>query len=234
MSELQTVLLVIGFGVIVAVYAFGWWQQRRYRRKFGATFKASHADALYQENTATPVQQVQQPDLAETAEKNITTDHYLDETADELVEKFSAVELAPAAQPVAEASTRDSLDESCALIDMRSDFIIELHLAEPGPAAVLDGLWQRKFDFGKPVQVCGLTLNTQQWERAIAESQTLYVRFRIALQLVDRGGAISVAKLADFRDLVLGLAKKIKADTTVPKLNETHHHAVELDKVCEQ
>jgi DNA-binding transcriptional regulator of glucitol operon len=44
MSELQAALLAIGFGVIVAVYAFGWWQQRRYRRKFGAAFKASHKD----------------------------------------------------------------------------------------------------------------------------------------------------------------------------------------------
>ena len=43
---------MIGFGVIVAVYVFGWWQQRRYRRKFGAAFKASHADALYQEDSA--------------------------------------------------------------------------------------------------------------------------------------------------------------------------------------
>lgn len=232
MSELQTVLLIIGFGVIVAVYAFGWWQQRRYRRRFGATFKASHADALYQENVATPAPQVQQPELAETAEEAIATDHYLGDTTDELAENPPAVEPKPVAQSVAAAPAKMLLDESCALLDMRSDFIIELHLCEPAPAAVLDGLWQRKFDFGKPVQVCGLTLNAQQWERAIAEGQTLYLRFRIALQLVDRGGAISAAKLSDFRDLVLGLAKKIKADTTVPELNETHHYALELDKVC--
>ena len=44
MSELQAALLMIGFGVIVAVYAFGWWQQRQYRRKFGTAFKSSHTD----------------------------------------------------------------------------------------------------------------------------------------------------------------------------------------------
>ena len=126
----------------------------------------------------------------------------------------------------------NQLDGSCALLDVRSDFIIELHLAEPAPAAVLDGLWQRKFDFGKPVHVCGMALNSAQWERAIAESQTLYERFRIALQLVDRGGAISAARLADFRDLVLGIAKHFRADTTVPDVDETHHRAVELDAFC--
>ncbi len=222
MSELQTALLAIGFGVIVAVYVFGWWQQRKYRRKFGAAFKASHADALYQENTARP---------AEQALESID-----EETMGEVI---PAVEEA-AALPAAEIPPAPVLDGSCALLDVRSDFIIELHLAEPSPAAVLDGLWQRKFDFGKPVQVCGLVLPgkmprqiaSQQWERAIAESQTLYERFRIALQLVDRGGAISAAKLADFRDLVLGVAKQIKADTTVPDVDETHRRATELDAFC--
>lgn len=213
MSELQASLLAIGSGVVVVVYAFGWWQQRKYRRKFGAAFKTGHADALYQESAAKPVEHVLEP----VAEEEI-------------------VDTAPAAEP--HAATL--LDGSCALLDVRSDFIIELHLAEPSPAGVLGGLWQRKFDFGKPVQVCGLTLAAQmprqpagqQWERAIAESQTLYERFRIALQLVDRGGAISAAKLADFRDLVLGVARHIKADATVPDVDETQRRAAELDAFC--
>jgi hypothetical protein len=131
-----------------------------------------------------------------------------------------------------DATANALLNESCVLLDRSSDFIIELRLDEPGPAAVLDGLWQRKFDFGKAVQVCGLTLGTKKWERAIAEGQNLYARFRVALQLVDRGGMVSAAKLADFRDLVLGIAKHIKADATVPDLEETHRHAVELDAFC--
>jgi FtsZ-interacting cell division protein ZipA len=205
MSELQAALLAIGFGVIVAVYAFGWWQQRRYRRKFGATFKAGHADALYQDR-GEPVLP-RQPELAS------------------IVEEVVGV-------PDAGLPNANLLDESCKLPDTRTDFIIELHLDEPGPAAVLDGLWQRKFDFGKPMQVCGLTLATKHWERAVAEGQALHERFRIALQLVDRGGAISEAKLADFRDLVLGIAKRIKANTSVPDLNKTYQLAVELDAFC--
>lgn len=204
MSELQLALLTIGLGAIVAVYMFGWWQQRRYRRKFGEAFKASHADALYHESAAKPVEQSYQSALADRVEE-------------------------AGAAPVAEAALPD---EPCALLNARSDFIIELHLAEPGPAAVLVGLWQRKFDFGKPVQVCGLKLATGEWERVIAESHTLYQRFRIALQLVDRGGAISAAKLADFSDLVLGVARHIKAQITAPDIQESYRHAVELDAFC--
>ena len=255
MSELQTALLAIGAGVIVAVYAYGWWQQRKYRRKFGAAFKASHADALYQESAPEPVEHI----LEAMDEEPLA-----EEAMGEAIQARDAppIQLSPAsgeseargakpgeremqsltladadAMPAVEIPAATLLDGSCALLDARSDFIIELHLAEPSPAAVLDGLWQRKFDFGKPVQVCGLTLpgkmtTARQWERAIAESQILYEHFRIALQLVDRGGAISAAKLADFRDLVLGVAKHIKADTTVADVDETHRRATELDAFC--
>ena len=195
MSELQIALLSIGLVVIAAVYVSGWWQQRQYRRKFGTAFKSGHADALYAESAAKPVE-LRHQSVLEVSSGNIVP------------------------------------EEPCALLNARSDFIIELYLAEPGPAAVLVGLWQRKFDFDKPVQVCGLKLATHEWERVIAESHTLYQRFRIALQLVDRGGAVSATKLADFRDLVLGVARHIKAQATVPDILAAHQHAEELDAFC--
>jgi FtsZ-interacting cell division protein ZipA len=217
MSELQKALLALGLGVIIAVYVYGWWQQRSYRRKFGTAFKTNHADALYQQGGGDSPDYVRQSPSA-----------VMD--AETVIEEFIAeVEIGKVA--VAESVT-NLLDDSCALLNARSDFIIELRLAEPSHAAVLDGLWQRKFDFRKPVQVCGQTLTTQRWERAIAESQVLYARFRVALQLVDRSGAISEAKLADFRDLVIGVAGHIKADATVPDIRETYHHAVEMDAFC--
>lgn len=205
MSELQAVLLALGICAIVAVYAFGWWQQRRYRRKFGYAFKTSHADALYQE---TGTGQGGEAALAEMAVGAAGLD---------IPETGAAATL---------------LDEPCALLDMSSDFIIELHLNEASHASVLDGLWQRKFDFGKPVHVCGMALDSTQWKRAIAESQALYSRFRIALQLVDRSGAASAAKLAEFSDLVLGIAKHIKASASAPGIQEAHQRAVQLDGFC--
>src|SRR3989338_11191088 len=112
MSELQAALLMIGFGVIVAVYAFGWWQQRKYGRRFGATFKANHADALYRENAAA-LEKIQQPAPVKATE----------DAADETITTFDKT-VEPAAM---ERSGRDLPGDSCALLDMRSDFIIELH-----------------------------------------------------------------------------------------------------------
>jgi FtsZ-interacting cell division protein ZipA len=216
MSELQAALLAIGFGAIVTIYGFGWWQQRRYRGRFDKVFKESHADALYKQGDTSLGLTQQSP----AVEPNAINAQIQAQSEDAL----ASAKLSPA----------NLLDGSCALINARSDFIIELHTAEPCPAALLDGLWQRKFDFRKLVQVCGWSLSTKKWERVIADSQIHYTRFRIALQLVDRGGVISEAKLADFRDLVIGIAQHNHADTTVPDIHETYHHAVELDTFCAQ
>jgi FtsZ-interacting cell division protein ZipA len=263
MSELQTALLAIGFGVIVAVYVYGWWQQRKYRQKFGAAFKSAHADALYQESPARSLPELEDEPEALLSEQPAApvTEHFVN-IAEEVAEPVVAEVGEPASEESSSAETRaedeafdedmaeeqapeESVaepeapapqDENCAQLDLRSDFIVELNLAEPSPASALSGLWQRKFDFGKPVMVCGLTLASAssgpRWERAVAEGTMLYSRFRIALQLVDRGGAVSAAKLADFRDLVLGIAARIKADANVPDVQQTHQNAVELDAFC--
>ena len=125
-----------------------------------------------------------------------------------------------------------ALDESCGLLNNRSDFIIELTLSEPSPAATLQVFWSRRFDFAKPVQVCGLGVNRTEWERVIADSPSLYVKLRLALQLADRSGVVNLTKLADFRDLVLGMAHDIQAEISVPDVADAYQRAVELDAWC--
>jgi len=248
MSELQAALLAIGLGVVVAVYLFGWWKQRQYSRKFGAAFSHSHDDALYQAHALQPQtadvvdveQAMAQLDVDDVmvvnqdVEASAHVESADDVAAEVTVPTESLVSAKVAVPEMVEALpvVQSTLNESCALLDARSDFIIELHLEDALPAATLDGLWQRKFDFHKPVQVCGLTFADARWERVIAESQTLYTKFRIALQLVDRGGVISAAKLGDFRDLVTGIARNLNADITVPDVQATHLNAQTLDTFC--
>ncbi len=209
MSELQVALLAIGLGVVVAVYALGWWKQRQYSKKFGVAFSQNNDDVLYQAAQPEPTAEI----------------------IDEIVMINSDVlpdyEDVPATTVVS-----TTLNGVCALLDARSDYIITLYPIELSQAVVLGGLWQRKFDFHKPLQVCGLVARTGEWERVIADSQSLYSEFRIALQLVDRSGVISVTKLSDFRDLVVGIAKSIGANITVPDVLETHCAALGLDGFC--
>ncbi len=203
MSELQIALLIIGIGAIIVLYAFSWWKQKQYQRRFGVAFRPIQADALYNDSA---------PDRnsdSAASDTEVSTDD---------------------ASPSDPAGSL--LNETCSILNSRDDFIIELQTGTPSNASALNGLWQRKFDFGKPVHVCGMALSSKQWERVIAESQTLYDRFRIALQLVDRGGPISAAKLADFRDIVSGIAQNLDADTTIPDIDETQRRAIDLDAFC--
>ncbi len=52
MSELQIGLLSIGVLLVVAVYLYGFWQQRSYRKKFGSPSKSPHENELYRSNAA--------------------------------------------------------------------------------------------------------------------------------------------------------------------------------------
>jgi len=204
MSELQFILMIIGIGVIVLLYAFDWRQQKQYQKRFEGAFK---------------------PPQNNTSHEESETD------ATDTIENISSSEISDSA--LFESDSAGSyIDEICSTLDIRDDFIIEIHATNPHIASVLNSLWQRKFDFGKPVHVCGMTVATKKWERVIPESQTLYKRFRLALQLVDRSGPISAAKLADFRDLASGIAQNLDADTSIPDFNETHRRAIDLDAFC--
>lgn len=213
MSELQAALLAIGFAVIVFVYGAGWWQQRRYQRKFGDALKLPDEDALYH-------------DAGSTGESAPLTDASPAEDSARPAPAVDAWTEAPAVPTVA------AEDVACSMAGPCSDFLIELDLPVAAQGAALDTVWQRKFDFGKPVMVCGKQSSEAPWERVHADGAALYKQFRIALQLVDRRGALTSAKLAEFRDVVQDLAKRLHAECAVPDLAASHTCALELDAFC--
>ena len=183
MSELQISLLGIGIAVVLAVYAYSWWQQRRYRRKFGATFKPGHEDALYR------------PLASELLTPEIP--------ATELFEPALA-----GSRPLLPHAT----DSVCALLDAATDYIAVISPKSPVGADALAQLWQQRFDFGKNIHICGANAASGLWEKVIAESPWAYSAFKLAVQLVSRSGAVSEARLADFRDL----ARMIAAHPAAP------------------
>lgn len=199
MSELQVSLLGIGAVVIFAVYGYSAWQQRQYRRKFGAAFKPHREDALYRTAAATGA-----VDLL-------------------------AAEPAPA-QP---AAVRSSVtDELCGALDAASDYVAVLSMDNPTQAGVLAPLWQQRFDFGKNVMVCGLNAESGAMERVVAESMLSYTEFRLAMQLADRSGAASEARLRAFHDLAREMAEQAGADAALPDVAEAAARAQQLDAFC--
>ena len=207
MSELQISLLFIGIAVVLAVYGYNWWQQRQHRRRFGAAFQQQGEDALYRAAT----------------EKS--SGKILDETA---IDQVLPTGLAQTSAMV----ERRRWPRECALLDAATDYIAVLSLKSPGNAQALAPLWQQRFDFRKNVHVCGLNAASGAWEKVVAESPLSYSAFKLAVQLADRSGAVSEARLADFRDLVRNIAAQLHAEAELPDVAIARARALELDGFC--
>ncbi len=201
MSELQISLMAIGIVVVMAVYAYSFWQQRQYRRHFGSAFKPQREDALY---------------------------HNAD--------KVAASDLlgAAATEPLvaSDAARVHAADEACSLLDEQTDYIAEIFPKNASSADTLVPLWQRRFDFGKSVNACGQNAATGAWEKVIAESPLSYRAFRLGVQLANRSGAVSEARLNDFSDMARDIGERLHAEMYCPDVREAVLRAQALDEFC--
>jgi FtsZ-interacting cell division protein ZipA len=203
MSEFQLSLLIIGLIVVVGVYLYGFWQQWRYRRIQGETFKLQSAETS---GKAAP-------------NKARAMNAQLDDGNDPLVGLAGVTEASAA-------------DEVCSLLNDATDYVVTLLLKTPLTPDALETLWQRRFDFGKSVHACGLNTGSGLWERLIPESEQTYRAFRLSLQLVDRTGSVSELRLAGFRDLLSGIAEQLQVEVRLPPVEQALKRAQELDRFC--
>ncbi|MEO6422714.1 MAG: cell division protein ZipA C-terminal FtsZ-binding domain-containing protein [Candidatus Nitrotoga sp.] len=206
MSELQISLLGIGIAVVLVIFIYNWWQQRQYRRKFSAVFKHRHEDALYRH-----AEEIQTDELpVETVEQPVPTVNILPN----------------------ESQNGFTVDPLCALLGEETDYIAVISPKSPVRSDALALLWQKRFDFGKSVHVCGLNAESGEWEKVIADSLLAYTSFKLALQLVNRSGGVNEAKLKDFRDLGRAIAAQSHAGVALPDVAKTAARALELDNFC--
>lgn len=225
MSDLQIALLIIGLVVIAIVYGYSKWQQREYSRRLG--------NSPAQRREEKPTVNLFKPLSEKLAQSKFAgqLESWLDHP---LVKQSNEPPPAPPSLPEvkAEVIAPVLVADTCILFNEPGDFVVELNPTKPCAASALAALWPHKFDFGKPVQVCGLTQDAPHWERVIADSPVLYSQIRIALQLVDRSGVMSMLKMASFADLIQSIAQSLPAECTIPDLNSSHQQAQELDKFC--
>ncbi|GAB1231965.1 cell division protein ZipA C-terminal FtsZ-binding domain-containing protein [Ferrigenium sp. UT5] len=190
MSEFQSSLLIIALVVVAAVWAYGWWQQWRYRRTLN---------------------RIEPPPVAAGA---------------------AAQEHGAAPAPEREHFIGAGAPAPCTLLDEQTDYIVSMTPKFPLNAQALARVWERRFDFGKTLRACGCNAANGTWERIIPESAPAYSELRIGLQLVDRDGAISATRLAEFRELMGEIGRKEDADMVLPLADDAMERARELDAFC--
>jgi FtsZ-interacting cell division protein ZipA len=222
MSELQISLLSIGILVVAAVYLYGAWQHRRYRNRFGAAFKAGQPDALYQGARASEPGDTGRGDTGpgntRQAPFGDLPDNYAEAAETDL---FPGLADPPPVE-----------DDPCKAVGAETDYVAVMFAAAPLNASVLAPVWPRRFDFGAPIHVCGVRAAEGTWERVGPESPHAWDTFRIALQLADRNGPVSRARIEEFRDLLRDVADPIRAEVNLPDVDEALAHAERLDAFC--
>jgi hypothetical protein len=211
MSELQIGLLVIGAAVIAAVYAYNRIQEHRFRRRMREAFGSAPEDVLL-----------------ETGSGRSPPDGRLEPRLEPAVIGRAAHEAAPAApQPVAPAREAPARGFDAVL-----DYVAEVDAPSPIPEALLGELMSRIAGCGKPVRATGYSPESGSWEEIERGSPGRYTRLRLALQLVNRAGAVNAAQLGAFCDAIRSCADRIGAQALCPDVQPALKAARELDAFC--
>jgi hypothetical protein len=207
MSDLQLSLLVIGAVVVGAVYLYNWLQERTYRRRIGQSFASTHDDVLLKAGV-----------------ESAMTDGRLEPQIVPL--DAGGDPETPRAVPASAAT------ESADGFDPVLDFVAQIDADAPLADAVIDELARRAAALGKPVQMSGFDPETGAWIEVERGEGGRYTRLRVALQLVNRAGPVSSARLTAFCDAVRSCADKIPAAAECPDTQAALQRARDLDALC--
>jgi FtsZ-interacting cell division protein ZipA len=217
MSDLQISLLIIGALVVGGVTAFNWYQQWRLRRRLENAFGDKHEDVLLREETPRSAARVE-PQL----------------------QGSQRVEPASGDMPVVEAGAEPVPDHMVLAgslpevpgFDPEIDYIVALDAAEPISAAGLAELHTRAAAAGRRYRVAGYSFPAQEWEEAARLSGGRYAHLRLALQLVNRRGAVDLGALTTFCAAAQECAQRFGAAARCPDIEQALARARELDAFC--
>ncbi|MBI4294151.1 MAG: hypothetical protein HY661_21950 [Betaproteobacteria bacterium] len=212
MSELQIGLLAIGVLVVVGVFAYNKWQERKLRLDADMKLKSSHDDVLLRESAPAPA--------AETA----TFTSAACEAADAIPAERIEPGIQARVQTSADAPRAASLNESL-------DFIVAI---EAGPgiegAAMIGAASGPLRAFSKPVRLEGYNERAALWERLVDRER--YAILRAGIQLTDRRGPVGADELTDFGAALQTIAAGLGVLARVPDPGEAARRAADIDRFC--
>jgi len=230
MSELHISLAIAGILVVIGVYAFNRYQERKFRRQSERDFAGGDEDILLDEAQEEGVlmDERREPsmDLGEDALDVIADEPRVKDIPSMVQDEPSPAKYSEAAPTLVEAEK-----PSQALLDEVVDYIAAIYPKEPVAAEVLLDL-EKKFDgFPRPLRLLGQNVFTNALE-LVASGKHNYSKLLLVLQLVNRGGPVGVAELEDFCGRAQALADDLAAMIELPDRGEAMNRAATLDEFC--
>jgi hypothetical protein len=215
MNELHIVLLLIGAALLVGLYVYGKWQERRALKRFGLSLRAGVGDALLKESTPQRAAGRIEPRLAEEAREQEPppADGNPPETKGQV---------APHGTVQAGSWTEDPL----------LDFVLELRCSHPfdGVAALEARAQLDRLALGLPTHVAVWDAKAQHW--TAPDRFGFYSELLVAAQMATRRQALSEIEASRFVAAVQQIALAIDADFDPPDVSRLVAQAAELDALC--
>jgi len=224
MSELQISLAIAGLLIVIGVYAFNRYQERKFRRQSEQDFEGGEEDILLdQSDEEVPYQARREPSIDLGGD---TLDIPAGEPAPEDFPPPLRHESAEMAMPSA-ATDKPAL----AVLDEVVDYVAAVYPKEPVTASVLLDLEKKFAGFPRPLRLLGQNVFTNALE-LVATGKHDYSKLLIAMQLVNRAGPVGAAELDDFCTRAQALADELAAVIELPERGEALTRAATLDEFC--
>ena len=250
MSDLQIWLLVLGAAAVVAMLAFNWNQERRFRKQADAAFQSPRdeapsqrgADAL-RDSRREPALHEPSPGFESGAEVGLRSEPRLDIDEDAAAAPLAAerpavvavaaspapvLREAPPAGPRAAPPRREvppaPYDE---LIEYR------VRIASDGVLAnVFADAFNHARTLGKTIRWYGLPVGASQWEDVQPWRDVHYEQVTVTLQLADRNGAVQDEQLAALCSLLQTVAQTHGLQITCDDRGAALDRAQAIDRFC--
>ena len=223
MSDLQIGLAMLGVLMVVAVLAFNWWQEQKFRRRGEQTFAGRHDDVLLNQ-AAMPGARAA---MAASAQAHSLDDSRIEPSMEPRMEpRFDAVPaaMAPRISPAAKIGVVD-------VPRPEIDYIVEIRAGEFIAVDKLVKMQQSLPGLMRRISFGGLNYQSKAWE-ALTPDDARYTSVRVALQLVDRSGPVNDEQLRAFGGVVREIASEMAAIAELPEFAPALEQAVSLDTFC--
>jgi len=220
MNELHISLAIAGVLVVICVYAFNRYQERKFRRQSERDFGGGEQDVLLgTEKDESSLEERREPSLDTPAPSFGAA-----LTVSDFSSSKEEVKAAFAAKPKALQLQVQALDDII-------DYVAEIYPKESDATTVLQEFEICFAGFARPVRLFGQSARSGAQEPVTAGTHT-FDKLLIAFQTVYRSGAMTSAELDDFCARAKSLADALMSLVELPDRAEALARATTLDEFC--
>ena len=229
MSDLQIALIASGVVLVALVWFYNLWQEKKQRQRAEAMLPETPSDVLMADRGAR-----NEPEFGSAKADAVLREPTFTEAEEPPSSETRSVDLLLDDLEIGEVGARpETVPVPAEWSDGRADCMVRIEFVDRVPVPALwaeQATWSGAID--KPIQWLGLDERSQRWRTLLPQDAGAVAQLAVALQLVDRKGAVSDATLGAFIDGVQRLSQRFAGLTELPAKAPLLSLATDLDAFC--